>query len=650
MKKFILLFLITGLFGELTEAQNPSYQQKLFYTCKIWGFVKYFHSGVSNCQVNWDSILVARLPSIKNAVTKTDFNNALDTLLNTAGPMAIISGTLPDTIAPALKRNRNFSWINDTILRSDVRVILDTIKNNFRPHLECWVHGNPLPATFHTYLVFPYDSIEMNINSFINYPDEWHRLLICFKHWNIINYFNPYNYVLDKPWDSTLYNFVIPIANAPDYVSFYRTFKRIASTLNSAHVEGLTYDNWFGCPEVYSPNLVLRYADNKYIVANSGIPAIKRGDAIVSVDGLSPTNWEDSLRPYISAGNISVFRRSICDYMSCGNYGSTATIVYSDSIGNNHTAFGSRLSGYGNYTYYPNDTLATVSWKQFGCGVGYVNLGKIQHSEVNAMYSSLRNAPAIIFDIRNYPYPNPMIYITAALYPNAIVNAKFSMPDITYPGTFYWYYQSDGNYTPNPTPYTGKIIILMNEETQSAAEFACMELGAMPNSVKVGSQTAGADGDISSFSLTQDIHTGFTSLGVYYPNGDSTERIGIRPDSVVYPTQLGIRHHRDEVLEKALQIAQCVTGIEEKQSSLPIFHIYPNPFSSSVRILISQLNSKNIQLSVSDLTGRIVLERALDTVHEDFSTELDLSALPNGMYFISLKAAADQYNTKLIKQ
>jgi hypothetical protein len=85
-----------------------------------------------------------------------------------------------------------------------------------------------------------------------------------------------------------------------------------------------------------------------------------------------------------------------------------------------------------------------------------------------------------------------------------------------------------------------------------------MILGAMPNSVIIGSQTAGADGDVTYFYLSPEFSTGFTALGVYYPNGDSTQRIGIVPDSVVYITPEGIRQGRDEVLEKALQVAGCL--------------------------------------------------------------------------------------------
>jgi len=99
------------------------------------------------CEVNWDSVLIADLPLIKTAVTKNDFNNALDTLLNAAGPMAITHTPPCDTMSLELKRNLNTSWINDTaVFRQDVITVLDTINNNFRPHVECSVEVNPNEA------------------------------------------------------------------------------------------------------------------------------------------------------------------------------------------------------------------------------------------------------------------------------------------------------------------------------------------------------------------------------------------------------------------------------------------------------------------------------------------------------------------------
>lgn len=397
-------------------------------------------------------------------------------------------------------------------------------------------------------------------NAYTNYPDEFIRLLILFKYWNIINYYNPYNYVLDIPWDSTLVNHVLAMAGAPDYISYYKTMKKIMANANDAHVEGLTwntaYSFWGG---YYSPKLILKYTKESYVVVKSGYGDIAKGDILISLNNMSTDQLEDSLRPYISVGNSSVFRRFMCRYLMLGDSGSVVQIGYKDSLGNSHT-----LSLGRNYKfsdtwfigYYPNDTLGNVKFKKWSCNVGYVNMGKLMISDVDTMYSVLKNTTAIIFDLRNYPNFT-VSSIADLIYPNSMCVGKWTNPDIYYPGTYSWLYMYHGS-NGNPLSYSGKVIILCNQQTQSQAEYSCMVLEAMENSIIIGSQTAGADGTVSYFYLSQEFRTGFSSLGVYYPNGDSTQRIGIVPDSVVYITPSGVREGRDEVLEKALQVAGCL--------------------------------------------------------------------------------------------
>ena len=555
---FLLFFTQAQINPDVNLTNDPTYQQKLYYSCKVWGFVKYYHSRVSICQVDWDSVLTASLPVIKNAGSTDEFNDALASMLTAAGPMEIATTPSPDTLPPELKRNLNFGWINDPVFRSDVKVVLDTIRNNFRPHAGCWVEQyGP-----HGWLWFPYDDPMIDRNAYTNYPDEFTRLLILFKYWNIINYFNPYNYVLDLPWDSTLFNHALALAEAPDYINFYKTIKKITADANDAHVEGLTWSTAFSLFGYYCPKLILRYTQDSYIVVKSGYEDIAKGDVIVSIDSISADQLEDSLRPYISAGNPSVFRRFMCRYLLRGNSGSQVQIEFTDSLGINHSlSVGRNYYMYDNwfYDYYPNDTLGTIKFRKWNCNVGYVNMGELMPSDVDSMYYNLINTSAIIFDIRNYPNGTAWA-IADYLYPARMNCTRLSLPNTGYPGTYSWFNVFLG-YNGNPFSYSGKVIILCDQETQSQAEYSCMILGAMPNSVIIGNQTAGADGNISYFYFSQEFQTGFTSLGVYYPNGDSTQRIGIVPDSLVYITPEGTRQGRDEVLEKALQVAGCLVPI-----------------------------------------------------------------------------------------
>jgi len=45
-----------------------------------------------------------------------------------------------------------------------------------------------------------------------------------------------------------------------------------------------------------------------------------------------------------------------------------------------------------------------------------------------------------------------------------------------------------------------------------------------------------------------------SGIGVNYPNGGETQRIGIVPDIEVKPTVAGIREAKDELLEKAIEV------------------------------------------------------------------------------------------------
>jgi len=74
------------------------------------------------------------------------------------------------------------------------------------------------------------------------------------------------------------------------------------------------------------------------------------------------------------------------------------------------------------------------------------------------------------------------------------------------------------------------------------------------NTTIIGSTTAGADGNVSTIMLPGGLRTMISGIGVYYPDGTETQRIGIVPDIEIHPTVEGIRNGRDELLEKAIDL------------------------------------------------------------------------------------------------
>jgi C-terminal processing protease CtpA/Prc len=99
-------------------------------------------------------------------------------------------------------------------------------------------------------------------------------------------------------------------------------------------------------------------------------------------------------------------------------------------------------------------------------------------------------------------------------------------------------------------------VILVDEITQSSAEYHAMAFRAVPGAIVVGSTTAGADGNVSTVPLPGGLSSLFSGIGVFYPDHRPTQRVGIVPDVVVTPTIEGIRAGRDEVLERAIRLIQ----------------------------------------------------------------------------------------------
>jgi len=123
---------------------------------------------------------------------------------------------------------------------------------------------------------------------------------------------------------------------------------------------------------------------------------------------------------------------------------------------------------------------------------------------------------------------------------------------LSYPGKFIWEKAKKVRSNKNKY-YIGKVIVLVNEETQSSAEYSTMILQVGDNVITIGSQTSGADGDISKINFLG-YRSYISGLGVFYPDGTETQRVGVKIDVVVKPTIKGIQEGRDEILEKALEL------------------------------------------------------------------------------------------------
>jgi len=91
------------------------------------------------------------------------------------------------------------------------------------------------------------------------------------------------------------------------------------------------------------------------------------------------------------------------------------------------------------------------------------------------------------------------------------------------------------------------------------------------------------------------------------------------------------------------------TGIDETSAGQS-FKIYPNP-SSGIYTLSFQYNKpQQVNITIRDVLGRQLLDSEYRSVSGYSSIQVDISKLPDGVYFIHLRTDENAMTTKLLKQ
>jgi C-terminal processing protease CtpA/Prc len=196
-------------------------------------------------------------------------------------------------------------------------------------------------------------------------------------------------------------------------------------------------------------------------------------------------------------------------------------------------------------------------------GFGYVDLARLQAGEVDKMFETIKNTPAVIFDMRGYPNGTAWPIAPRLTEKKEVVAALFSRPILEAPS------MSDSDYAFTPEysfaqkiperkgdVYRGKVVMLINEDAISQSEHTCMFFEAATDVTFIGTPTAGANGDVTFMVLPGNLQVSFTGHNVRHADGRQLQRVGIQPTIRVAPTIRGTIEKRDEILERAISFLQ----------------------------------------------------------------------------------------------
>ncbi|WP_339702021.1 S41 family peptidase [uncultured Marixanthomonas sp.] len=532
--------------GSLIEFSNLTSQNinALELLGRVWGFLKYYHPRIAKGNYNWDYQLFRFLPEYLKVKNDKERNNIIMNWIDSLSQLEKCSKCKPTDEDAILKPD--LKWIDnqEEDLKNKLLYIYKNRSQGKNYYIGMAPNGNP-------------DFKNENAYSNMPYPDDGYRLLSLYRYWNMINYFFPYKHLMDKDWNIKLREYIPVFLNAKNELEYEFAALRIIGDVQDTHANlwggANKIDEWKGVN--YSP-IHVRFIENQLVVTDyyndelRSQVGLKIGDIITKINGENIEQIVKEKSKYYPASNIPTKLRDI----SADILRSNSNEIEIDYISEKSKIQTKILK------LYPNDSLNIYRWykksndqsyKMLDNNIGYVTLQNIKEDDITQIKKEFKDTKGIIIDIRNYPSTFVPFSLGSYFVSTSTPFVKITNGNVDNPGEFT--FSRELKIPSKGKTYEGKLIVLVNELSQSQAEYTAMAFRAGDNTTIIGSTTAGADGNVSAILLPGGLRTMISGIGINYPNGDETQRIGIIPDIEIKPTIEGIRAGKDELLEKAIE-------------------------------------------------------------------------------------------------
>jgi C-terminal processing protease CtpA/Prc len=400
----------------------------------------------------------------------------------------------------------------------------------------------------------------------MSFPPLPYRILALFRYWSIIHYFFPYRELCDTRWADVLALMLPDFVFAEDRKQYALACLKLASLIDDSHgfvqiADSTTHYDIYGRRKV---PFETQFIEEQLVVTsftsqNSEVrKEVSIGDIITTINGEKVETVVARMYPYTPASNNASKYRDIAKSILQTN-DSVLTIGF---LRDGKTATMTIPTYSLHQLTIPdmfNPKPKQEGYSIFPDFIGYIYPSGCKFEERKTKLPQLmKSTKGLIIDLRCYPSDYMAQDVASYLmkYPGYYshkTHGSVSMPGYTF---FYQHHPSPTNLDIGSYPY--KVVVLVNEVTQSQAEDHTFFYYLAPRVTIIGSTTAGADGRVTRFAMPGNIMCYFTGWGVYYPDGTCLQRAGVKLDEEVRPTIAGIKEGGDEVLERAIEIVSSL--------------------------------------------------------------------------------------------
>ncbi len=552
LRSILSVVILAGIFIYSSTEQDSN---NLSIYLKSWGLVRFRVPSTQDECKQIDEIALNGIESILLNNTKRNLNKEINKLLQITSKSINSTITTEDTSQLiANLTTKEIEWLRNPSLSKNNRIDLTKI-----------FYSRPNSIPFNITISESNDPIELdycmsNSNELI----AANRIFGIGLLWNAVHYFFPYKDKIGKSWKTILPQFVQKAILCKTPLSYHLLTLELYGLLNDGHAnvtsfELMKYWGFFTLPI----ELEIFDLDSLPIVTKVWKTLDKEskfeiGDRIISIDKNSFQDFLSINSKYISAGSSLTKYNNVCNkyVLNSNQQAVTVRIQRRGEIINQNVipVSSGKLSDFDFISNYCTETI-----KQLADSICYLNLSKIEPEEFSEYYNIARKAKVTILDLRSYP-SNILDTLANYYFRKPIAISSWSSPNFTFPGYSKRPDQYDylGNY--NNLSYSGKVIILVNNNTSSRGEYIALAFQALSNTITVGTQTSGTDGDILKIKLPGGLRAMFTSITISYPDGTSTFGDGIKLNYQLPKKSLFLIDN-DPYIDYSVELAKSLWGI-----------------------------------------------------------------------------------------
>lgn len=523
--------------------------RSLTLTGKVWGFLKYHHPAATTGLTNWDAELFKILPGIISARSQEEVQSILSNWISGLVAIEPCSACLQLDHA-SLQSEPHLQWIEDRqLLGIPLSEQLESVYLNRRGGKQRYVDVQPGVGSPSFISEEKYPEV--------HYPDSGYQILAIYRFWNIVEYWYPYRQLLGGSWDSALSQALKAAAPAQDSTSFQRNLIALIAKMRDGHA------NLWSSLKARPPEgdcqlpLNLRWVQGKLVVESfssaSDHGGALVGDIVEGIDGQTIEELVGSNIQYYVGSNDPARDADIAANIGRGHCGPVKLKIRRAAKSRELDLNRQTISSLDNKDSRRNDRPGN-SIQHLNDQTIYLKISSAQPADVPEVFSQAKTARVLVIDLRGYPASAIAQELAARLLDKAQPYVRFTFPDYGNPGAVLW--GPIQSIEPVQPRFDGRVVLLVDETTVSSGEFTAMALQASQRVLTAGTQTAGADGNMSAIPLPGGLVAAMSGIGVYYPDGTPTQRIGIRVDIRCPATLAGIRNGKDVVLDCALREVQ----------------------------------------------------------------------------------------------